>query len=53
MGSEDLGKLLSKGKLYMIMEICRAFDQIFKEHLDDDQVAKRCTLYSIINSLLL
>ncbi|KAF5761550.1 putative dynamin central domain, GTPase effector domain, Dynamin superfamily [Helianthus annuus] len=22
------------GKLYMIMEICRAFDQIFKEHLD-------------------
>ncbi|KAJ8900439.1 hypothetical protein K2173_025216 [Erythroxylum novogranatense] len=22
------------GKLYMIMEICRSFDQIFKEHLD-------------------
>lgn len=22
------------GKLYMIMEICRGFDQIFKEHLD-------------------
>ncbi|KAJ7962579.1 dynamin-like protein [Quillaja saponaria] len=22
------------GKLYMIMEICRTFDQIFKEHLD-------------------
>lgn len=22
------------GKLYMIMEICRVFDQIFKEHLD-------------------
>ncbi|XP_062146155.1 LOW QUALITY PROTEIN: dynamin-related protein 5A-like [Alnus glutinosa] len=22
------------GKLYMIMEICRAFDQIYKEHLD-------------------
>ncbi|CAI0469642.1 unnamed protein product [Linum tenue] len=22
------------GKLYMVMEICRAFDQIFKEHLD-------------------
>ncbi|KAM7476529.1 hypothetical protein LguiB_023772 [Lonicera macranthoides] len=22
------------GRLYMIMEICRAFDQIFKEHLD-------------------
>ncbi|CAI9279056.1 unnamed protein product [Lactuca saligna] len=24
----------SGGKLYMIMEICRAFDQTFKEHLD-------------------
>ncbi|KAK1394064.1 hypothetical protein POM88_013120 [Heracleum sosnowskyi] len=24
----------NKGKLYMIMEICRSFDQIFKEHLD-------------------
>ncbi|KAI3741380.1 hypothetical protein L1987_59052 [Smallanthus sonchifolius] len=24
----------SGGKLFMIMEICRAFDQIFKEHLD-------------------
>lgn len=23
-----------QGKLYMIMEICRAFDQTFKEHLD-------------------
>ena len=23
-----------QGKLYMIMEICRSFDQIFKEHLD-------------------
>lgn len=23
-----------QGKLYMIMEICRAFDHIFKEHLD-------------------
>ncbi|KAG6684796.1 hypothetical protein I3842_12G080600 [Carya illinoinensis] len=22
------------GKLYMVMEICRAFDQIYKEHLD-------------------
>ncbi|XP_065864134.1 phragmoplastin DRP1A [Euphorbia lathyris] len=22
------------GKLYMIMEICRSFDQVFKEHLD-------------------
>ncbi|KAF5733513.1 DYNAMIN-like 1B isoform 1 [Tripterygium wilfordii] len=22
------------GKLYMVMEICRSFDQIFKEHLD-------------------
>ncbi|XP_058100432.1 dynamin-related protein 5A-like isoform X2 [Magnolia sinica] len=34
MGSEHLGKMLSKGKLYMIMEICRVFDQIYKEHLD-------------------
>jgi len=23
-----------QGKLYAIMEICRTFDQIFKEHLD-------------------
>ena len=23
-----------QGKLYMIMEICRTFAQIFKEHLD-------------------
>ena len=23
-----------QGKLYMIMEICRGFDQIYKEHLD-------------------
>lgn len=23
-----------QGKLYMSMEICRAFDGIFKEHLD-------------------
>lgn len=23
-----------QGKLYMIMEICRNFDQVFKEHLD-------------------
>ncbi|MCL7035623.1 hypothetical protein MKW94_003407, partial [Papaver nudicaule] len=22
------------GKLYLIMEICRIFDQIYKEHLD-------------------
>ncbi|KAH8516949.1 hypothetical protein H0E87_005057, partial [Populus deltoides] len=28
------GLLLLSGKLYMIMEICRSFDQIFKEHLD-------------------
>lgn len=27
-------RLLLQGKLYMIMEICRAFDAIFKEHLD-------------------
>ncbi|KAL5572115.1 hypothetical protein UlMin_021712 [Ulmus minor] len=32
-----LGKPIASdagGKLYMIMEICRTFDQIFKEHLD-------------------
>ncbi|KAJ9563417.1 hypothetical protein OSB04_008577 [Centaurea solstitialis] len=32
-----LGKPIANdagGKLYMIMEICRAFDQTFKEHLD-------------------
>ncbi|KAI3719541.1 hypothetical protein L6452_20443 [Arctium lappa] len=32
-----LGKPIASdagGKLYMIMEICRAFDQTFKEHLD-------------------
>ncbi|XP_034709828.1 dynamin-related protein 5A isoform X1 [Vitis riparia] len=32
-----LGKPIASdagGKLYMIMEICRCFDQIFKEHLD-------------------
>ncbi|XP_050204201.1 phragmoplastin DRP1A [Mercurialis annua] len=32
-----LGKTVATdagGKLYMIMEICRSFDQIFKEHLD-------------------
>lgn len=32
-----LGKPISSdagGKLYMIMEICRGFDQIYKEHLD-------------------
>jgi len=23
-----------QGKLYMVMEICRIFDQIYKEHLD-------------------
>lgn len=26
--------LFLQGKLYMIMEICRVFDGIFKEHLD-------------------
>ncbi|KAK1420236.1 hypothetical protein QVD17_21669 [Tagetes erecta] len=32
-----LGKPIAidaRGKLFMIMELCRAFDQIFKEHLD-------------------
>ncbi|XP_076954494.1 phragmoplastin DRP1A-like isoform X1 [Bidens hawaiensis] len=35
--SSRLGKPIAVdagGKLYMIMEICRTFDQIFKEHLD-------------------
>lgn len=30
----DLLTVLVQGKLYSIMEICRLFDQIFKEHLD-------------------
>ncbi|KAK1313093.1 Dynamin-related protein 1C [Acorus calamus] len=34
MGSEYLAKLLSKAQLYTILEMCRAFDQVFKEHLD-------------------
>ncbi|MQL74205.1 hypothetical protein Taro_006578 [Colocasia esculenta] len=34
MGSEYLAKLLSKAQLYTILELCRAFDKIFKEHLD-------------------
>ncbi|KAA3460078.1 dynamin-related protein 12A [Gossypium australe] len=33
MGSEYLAKVLSKGKLYTIMEICRLFDQNYREHL--------------------
>ena len=31
---QDLITVLVQGKLYSIMEICRLFDQIFKEHLD-------------------
>ncbi|KAJ6963013.1 dynamin-related protein 1E-like [Populus alba x Populus x berolinensis] len=34
MGSEYLAKLLSKAQLYTILELCRAFDRVFKEHLD-------------------
>ncbi|KAK6146702.1 hypothetical protein DH2020_020571 [Rehmannia glutinosa] len=34
MGSEYLAKLLSQAQLYTILEMCRAFDRIFKEHLD-------------------
>ncbi|KAL0397439.1 UNVERIFIED_CONTAM: Dynamin-related protein 1E [Sesamum calycinum] len=34
MGSEYLAKLLSRAQLYTILELCRAFDRIFKEHLD-------------------
>ncbi|KAF5959945.1 hypothetical protein HYC85_001154 [Camellia sinensis] len=34
MGSEYLAKLLSKAQLYTILELCCAFDRIFKEHLD-------------------
>ncbi|XP_019159404.1 PREDICTED: dynamin-related protein 1E-like isoform X2 [Ipomoea nil] len=34
MGSEYLAKLLSKAQLYTILELCRAFFKIFKEHLD-------------------
>jgi len=32
-----------QGKLYSIMEICRSFDQIFKEHLDGVYVSPFCT----------
>ncbi|KAL8268497.1 hypothetical protein R6Q59_002295 [Mikania micrantha] len=34
MGSEYLAKLLSQAQLYTILELCSAFDKIFKEHLD-------------------
>lgn len=41
----SLQSLQMQGKLYMIMEICRTFDQIFKEHLDGVYV------YVILNCL--
>ncbi|XP_073148781.1 phragmoplastin DRP1E-like [Henckelia pumila] len=34
MRSEYLAKLLSQAQLYKILEMCCAFDGIFKEHLD-------------------
>ncbi|KAG5010292.1 hypothetical protein JHK87_018807 [Glycine soja] len=34
MGAEYLAKLLSEAKLYTILQMCRAFDKVFKEHLD-------------------
>lgn len=33
-----------QGKLYAIMEICRSFDQIFKDHLDGVYVLHFCIL---------
>jgi len=33
-----------QGKLYSIMEICRSFDQIFKDHLDGVYVVNFCNL---------
>ena len=36
----------------MIMEICRSFDGIFKEHLDGMYVSQRVLLYSSMLSVL-
>jgi hypothetical protein len=33
-----------QGKLYTIMEICRMFDSIYKEHLDGMYVSNRASV---------
>lgn len=40
-----------QGKLYMIMEICRAFDQNFKEHLDGVYVYASVVVFCILDEL--
>jgi len=41
-----------QGKLYMIMEICRSFDQTFKDHLDGMYVLfSPCYLVYILNHM--
>lgn len=37
-----------QGKLYMCMEICRAFDQTFKEHLDGMYVSDRASAFMFL-----